>query len=84
MIVSSNPQKNFFKIERVNEDSSSHQSTTCSKMNELYNKEEMDWVVMLINVLRSNESEDYAKHLLTYLETQIDRGISRLSPREFR
>lgn len=42
----------------------SYLGTNISKLNELCSKEEMDWVVMLLNVLRSKENEDYAKHLL--------------------
>eukprot|EP00347_Sterkiella_histriomuscorum_P004161 403361523 len=95
-----NSSKTFFKIERVSEDTPSsgggpghsgssngnHNKNTENKLNELNNKEEMDWVVMLLNVLKQKEQtgEPYAKHLLTYIEAQVERGISRLSPREFR
>jgi hypothetical protein len=44
----------------------------------------MAWVVMLLNELMARENEDYAKFLLVYLKNQIDRGIQRLSPKEYR
>lgn len=51
---------------------------------EIFSKDEYEWVKYLYMELKQKESEDWARHLLSFLKSQIEKGISRLSCKDYR
>lgn len=44
----------------------------------------MEWVLVLMLDLKAKEQSDYANHLLQTLTSWLEKGKSKLDPKEFR
>ena len=51
---------------------------------EISQKKDFEWVVSLISDLQKESEKDFALPLLTYLVNQLEKGKSKLDPKEFR
>jgi hypothetical protein len=44
----------------------------------------MEWVASILQDLKQSQSEDYAQHLIKCIESWLEKGKSKLDPKEFR